>query len=119
MRPPKKAAGSNCVVSIIFSFALQLLSTIYASTERESKANDADKASLELNPFLFKSFEALCNRGPDHPSPYKVFNAETLSNLNYSVGINPVSSHIYESYMQIRLKMSVPEKLKLSTITYL
>ena len=76
---------------MFFSFALQLLASIYGATERESKAKEADRAALDLNPFLFKSFEALCNRGPDHPNPYKVFNAESLTNLNYSVGINPVS----------------------------
>ena len=60
-------------------------------TEREAKAKEADRAALGLNPFLFKSFESLCNRGPDHPSPYKVFNVENLATLNFSVGVNQVS----------------------------
>ena len=73
------------------SFALQLLASIYSSTERSAKANDCDQKALKLNPFLWKSFEALCNRGV-YPDPAKTFTVTGLDSLKHCHGINAILS---------------------------
>ena len=50
------------------SFALQILAKIFSKTERVPKANEADRKALKLNPLLWNSFEALCQRG-EFPDP--------------------------------------------------
>ncbi|XP_014674932.1 PREDICTED: cell division cycle protein 27 homolog [Priapulus caudatus] len=58
-------------------FSLSLLGKIYSKTERVAKAAEQLKRSLKLNPFLWSSYEQLCNLG-EKPDPAKVFQ---LSNL--------------------------------------
>ena len=67
----------------IASFALQMLAQIYSKTERLSKANEADKRALKLNPMLWKSFESLCQRG-DFPDPETIFNADIIEDIDQS-----------------------------------
>jgi len=71
------------------SFALQLLSGIYHRTERRIKAIEADKKALRLNPFLWSSFESLCNKG-EFVSPDKIFDLEHVDNLAHCQGVNPL-----------------------------
>ena len=52
-------------------FALQLLGLICARTERLTRAMEAFRRSLKLNPFLWQSFVALCDQG-DKADPAKV-----------------------------------------------
>ena len=71
------------------SFALQLLSTIFAKTERSARANESDAKALKLNPFLWTSFESLCGRG-DFQDPSQVFNVSHLESLAHCHGVNSV-----------------------------
>ena len=70
-------------------FALQILATLYTSTERIPRANEADRKALKLNPLLWKSFEALCQRG-DFPEPHSIFNADRIEDLDQCQGTNHV-----------------------------
>ncbi len=78
-------------------FALQILAKIYSSTERMGKAVDSDRKALKLNPLLWKSFEALCQRG-DTPDPNKVFSAEKLDNLTQCQGMNPILNYVNKAH---------------------
>ncbi len=76
----------------IASFALQMLAQIYSKTERLSKANEADKRALKLNPMLWKSFESLCQRG-DFPDPETIFNADIIEDIDQCSGSNHVLNY--------------------------
>lgn len=56
------------------SFALQLISFIWWRSERSNLAAEACRKALYLNPFLWQSFQNLCDRGvkPD-PEPANIF----------------------------------------------
>lgn len=56
------------------SFALQLISHVWWRSERAHLAAEACRKALSLNPFLWQSFQDLCDRGvkPD-PEPFKIF----------------------------------------------
>ncbi|XP_072034450.1 cell division cycle protein 27 homolog [Amphiura filiformis] len=58
-------------------YALALLATICGNTERKTRASEAYKHSLKLNPFLWSSFQALCDTG-EKPDPSKVFQAASV-----------------------------------------
>ena len=45
------------------SYVLQILATVYFKTDRISQAIDFYKKSLRINPFMWSSFEAMCNIG--------------------------------------------------------
>ncbi|KAJ8957561.1 hypothetical protein NQ318_020601 [Aromia moschata] len=77
------------------SFALLLLGKIAAKTERKARAIDAWKKALKLNPFLWSSFEELCNIG-DKPNPQSIFQINSLENLSMCHGsrINNIESVI-------------------------
>lgn len=81
------------------SFALQLLSKIYSQTERTQKAVDADRKALRLNPFLWKSFESLCNKG-DSPDPNKVFSTSNLDSFSHCHGSNTIISFVNQHQQQ-------------------
>jgi anaphase-promoting complex subunit 3 len=53
------------------------------------QATAADLAALKLNPFLWKSFESLCQRG-EAPDPAAVFSLATVDTLSYCLGVNPI-----------------------------
>ncbi|CAG4962566.1 unnamed protein product [Colias eurytheme] len=83
-------------------YALQLLAKIYSITERKSKAAEAHRKALSLNPFMWKSFAQLCNMGEKiepsqvfHINPEFSFGVSTLVNLvNNSENISIVNSNI-------------------------
>ena len=77
----------------IACFALQILASLYTSTERIPRANEADKRALKLNPLLWKCFESLCKRG-DFPDPNVVFNADKLEDLDQCQGTSHVIDYI-------------------------
>ena len=52
-------------------------------------AIEADKKALRLNPFLWSSFESLCNKG-EFVSPDKIFDLEHVDNLAHCQGVNPL-----------------------------
>lgn len=56
------------------SHVLQILATVYCKTDRVAQAVDFYKKSLRLNPFMWSSFEAICNLGEKaEPSKYFTF----------------------------------------------
>lgn len=78
------------------AFALQILSDVYSRSERSNKAVDADKKALLLNPFLWKSFESLCNKG-EAVDPDKVFQVSKLENFASCHGVNPIVNLVNQS----------------------
>ena len=52
-------------------------------------AVDVDKKALRLNPFLWSSYESLCNKG-EFLAPEKVFDLEHLDNFSHCQGVNPL-----------------------------
>lgn len=106
------ALGSNLdIVASEFGdqapYALQLLAKVYNITERRSKASEAYRKALSLNPFMWKSFVHLCNLG-EKVDPQQVFqmnnseftfgvttlvnlvsNTENISIVNSNIPINP------------------------------
>jgi len=81
------------------AFALQILSTIYRRTERGSKGAEADRKALKLNPFLWTSFESLCNAG-EVSDPATIWDQDTLDNLAHCTGSNPVMNLLNSSTAQ-------------------
>lgn len=71
----------------IACFATQLLARICGRTERLGKAAESYRKSLKLNPFLWSSYESLCNLG-EKPDPTKVFELSHLDSLNSCQGTN-------------------------------
>lgn len=72
------------------SYALNILGQVYNKSERKKKAIECFQASLKLNPFLWSSFEMLCELG-DTSDPNLIFqvNSQNLhavcnSTNNYS-----------------------------------
>lgn len=61
-------------------FSLQIIAKIYYKMMRTSKANEAHKLALKLNPFLWHSFEELCNVG-EKIDPVKIFQLDKLDNF--------------------------------------
>lgn len=77
------------------AFVFMLLAKIALKTERKQRAIEAFKKALKLNPFLWSTFESLCNIG-DKPNPNTYFHLTDLENLSLCSGtnINNVDSFI-------------------------
>lgn len=63
---------------------------------RTAKGNDAHKLALKLNPFLWHSFEELCNVG-ESVDPTKVFQLDKLDNFSMCHGSTPAPNYTSES----------------------
>ncbi|CAH1998934.1 unnamed protein product [Acanthoscelides obtectus] len=76
-------------------FVWVLLGRIAAKTERKSLAIEAWKKALKLNPFLWTSFELLCEIG-DKPNPQNIFQITSMDNLSMcqANGLNSAESII-------------------------
>ncbi|ESO09568.1 hypothetical protein HELRODRAFT_190557 [Helobdella robusta] len=72
------------------SFALSLLGHIYHKTERKSQAIECFQASLKLNPFLWSSFEMLCELG-DLTDPKQIFK---VTSQNFASMCNSTSHNL-------------------------
>lgn len=58
------------------SYVLQILATVYAKTDRIAQSVEFYKKSLRLNPFIWSSFESICNIGEKiDPNKYFTFNS--------------------------------------------
>jgi hypothetical protein len=55
---------------------------------------DAEKKALKLNPFLWKSYESLCNLGEFRLEPQTVFDLEAVDSLQDCHGANPLVNFI-------------------------
>ncbi|XP_050044601.1 cell division cycle protein 27 homolog isoform X2 [Dermacentor andersoni] len=75
------------------SFALALLGQLCSKTERVSRATEAFKKSLKLNPFLWSSYESLINLG-ESPNPTDIFNVSSLENFSLCQGSNPLVNFV-------------------------
>ncbi|XP_035661113.1 cell division cycle protein 27 homolog [Branchiostoma floridae] len=62
-------------------FSMQLLGKIFAKSERNKRATDCYKQSLKHNPFLWSSYQALCDIG-EKPDPDEVFQLTNLQNFS-------------------------------------
>ncbi|XP_034937332.1 cell division cycle protein 27 homolog [Chelonus insularis] len=71
-------------------FSLQIIAKIYYKMTRTAKANEAHKLALKLNPFLWHSFEELCNVG-EKVDPNKVFQLDKLENFAMCHGTNQLN----------------------------
>lgn len=77
-------------------FALQIIAKIYYKMTRTAKGNEAHKLALKLNPFLWHSFEELCNTG-EKVDANKIFQLDRLESLSTCIGSVSVSlSHCRE-----------------------
>ncbi|KAH0549397.1 cell division cycle protein 27 homolog isoform X1 [Cotesia glomerata] len=71
-------------------FSLQIIAKVYYKLTRTSKANEAHKLALKLNPFLWHSFEELCNVG-EKVDPNKVFQLEKIDTFAMCHGTNQLN----------------------------
>ncbi|KAJ8716013.1 hypothetical protein PYW08_013298 [Mythimna loreyi] len=74
-------------------YALQLLGKIYNITERRSKAAEAHRKALTLNPFMWKSFAQLCNMG-EKIDPHQVFQ---MNNSDFTFGVTTLVNLVSNS----------------------
>jgi anaphase-promoting complex subunit 3 len=72
-------------------FSLQIIAKICYQMTRTVKGNDAHKLALKLNPFLWHSFEELCNTG-EKIDANKIFQLDKLDNLSTCIGSTPISN---------------------------
>ncbi|VVD03225.1 unnamed protein product [Leptidea sinapis] len=72
-------------------YALQLLAKVFSVTERRSKAAEAYRKALSLNPFMWKSFTQLCNMG-EKVDPNQVFQINPEFSFGVSTLVNLVSN---------------------------
>lgn len=95
-----------------------LLAKIASKTERKSRAIEAFKKALKLNPFLWSAFESLCDMG-DKPNPNSYFNLADLENLSLCNGtnFNIVESVIFTNSPQDNIHMNTPPQILSNTNT--
>ncbi|KAK2588331.1 hypothetical protein KPH14_004348 [Odynerus spinipes] len=76
-------------------FSLQIIAKIYYKMMRTAKGNEAHKLALKMNPFLWHSFEELCNVG-EKVDPTKIFSLDKIDNFAMCHGTTPILSYIPE-----------------------
>lgn len=74
-------------------FVFKLLAVIASKTRRVEHTAEMYKKSLKLNPFLWDSFEQLCNLGYK-PDPNEVFTVSKMDNFSCCHGVNPVVNYV-------------------------
>lgn len=78
-------------------FVLQLLGICAAKTQRLDLAIKCFEKSLKLNPFLWDSYEQICNLG-GYLQPSDVFSLTKIDNFKCCHGVNPVVSLVNQEY---------------------
>ncbi|OXU22808.1 hypothetical protein TSAR_004612 [Trichomalopsis sarcophagae] len=76
-------------------FSLQIIAKICYKMTRTTKGNEAHRLALKLNPFLWHSFEEVCNTG-EKIDAKKIFQLDKLDNLSTCIGSTPVSYYTPE-----------------------
>ncbi|KYN01396.1 Cell division cycle protein 27 like protein [Cyphomyrmex costatus] len=76
-------------------FSLQIIAKIYYKMMRTARGNEAHKLALKLNPFLWHSFEELCNVG-EKVDPSKVFQLDKLDSFAMCHGTVSTISYVTE-----------------------
>ena len=74
-------------------FVFKILAIIASKTHRIELTAEMYKKSLKLNPFLWHSFEQLCNLGYE-PDPNDIFTVSKMENFTCCHGINPVVNYV-------------------------
>jgi hypothetical protein len=74
-------------------FALQLLGNIYQETQRIAQAKEAFAYSLRLNPFLFASYQRLCDLG-EKPEPTDIFQLKASHKMSALLGSGTVPESV-------------------------
>lgn len=70
-------------------YVLQILATVYSNTDRISQSVEFYKKSLRLNPFIWSSFESICNLGEKiDPNKYFTFNSSLNAYKNQILDTN-------------------------------
>lgn len=80
-------------------FVFKLLAIIASKTHRIEHTAEMYKKSLKLNPFLWDSFEQLCNLGYK-PDPAETFTVSKMDNFNCCQGVNPVVSYVNNNFSE-------------------
>lgn len=88
------------------SFALQIVAKIYYKMTKTQKGNEAHRLALKLNPFLWHSFEELCNTG-EKVDANKIFQLDKLENLSTCIGSTPLSHFAQESELIVSSNCNV------------
>lgn len=76
-------------------FSLQIIAKIYYKMMHTSKGSEAHKLALKLNPFLWHSFEELCNVG-EKVDPTKTFQLDKLDSFATCHGTTPIINYVAE-----------------------
>ncbi|XP_011338438.1 cell division cycle protein 27 homolog isoform X2 [Ooceraea biroi] len=76
-------------------FSLQIIAKIYYKMMRTARGNEAHKLALKLNPFLWHSFEELCNVG-EKVDPAKVFQLDKLDSFAMCHGTAATFNYVAE-----------------------
>ncbi|XP_046434803.1 cell division cycle protein 27 homolog [Neodiprion pinetum] len=76
-------------------FSLQIIAKIYYRMMRTAKGSEAHKLALKLNPFLWHSFEELCNVG-EKVDPAKTFQLDKLDSFATCHGTTPILNYANE-----------------------
>ncbi|KAJ8687753.1 hypothetical protein QAD02_023547 [Eretmocerus hayati] len=66
-------------------FCLQILAKVYYKLTSVTRGNEAHKLALKLNPFLWNSFEEICNSG-EKIDANKIFQLDKLDSLASCIG---------------------------------
>ena len=70
-------------------YVLQILATVYSNTDRIAQSVEFYKKSLRLNPFIWSSFESICNLGEKiDPNKYFTFNSSLNAYKNQILDTN-------------------------------
>ncbi|KAM3966158.1 cell division cycle protein 27 [Aphomia sociella] len=110
------AIGSNLdIVASEFGeqapFALQVLAKVYNITERRSKAAEAHRKALSLNPFMWKSFMQLCNMG-EKIDPHHVFQ---MNNTEFSFGVTSLMNLVSNSENISFVNSNIPNNTSMNS----
>jgi len=91
-------------------FVLQLLGICAAKSQRPETAIRFFEKSLKLNPFLWDSYEQICNLGGTL-KPDEIFSLTKIDNFKCCHGVNPVVSLVNQEYNRhMHTNMDAPFK---------
>ncbi|XP_036145812.1 cell division cycle protein 27 homolog isoform X2 [Monomorium pharaonis] len=76
-------------------FFLQIIAKIYYKMMQTTRGNEAHKLALKLNPFLWHSFEELCNVG-EKVDPAKIFQLDKLDSFTMCHGTGSTLNYVTE-----------------------
>lgn len=96
-------------------FSLQIIAKIYYKMMRTARGNEAHKLALKLNPFLWHSFEELCNVG-EKVDPTKVFQLDKLDSFAMCHGTASTLNYVSEPDLIISGNTSVSNGTNVTSV---